>query len=47
MSNTADLECWHAFLAVVDSGGVARAAERLGMAKSMVSRRVTKLEQRP
>jgi DNA-binding transcriptional LysR family regulator len=34
------------FVAVVDSQGFARAGDRLGMAKSMVSRRVSELEKR-
>lgn len=34
------------FVAVVDSGGIARAAEVLGIAKSAVSRRLSQLEER-
>ena len=40
------LEEIEAFLAVVDEGGFGVAAERLGIAKSMVSRRVSDLERR-
>jgi DNA-binding transcriptional LysR family regulator len=35
-----------AFVRVVESGGISRAADRLGIAKSAVSRRLTELEQR-
>lgn len=43
MDRFADLE---AFIAVVDAGSFSAAGERLGVAKSMVSRRVSQLEQR-
>ncbi len=39
-----DLEDIRAFIEVVDSGSLSRAGLRLGMSKSMVSRRLTRLE---
>lgn len=39
-----DLEDIQAFVAVADSGGFGRAGQRLGLSKSMVSRRVARLE---
>lgn len=39
-----DLEDIQAFVAVADAGGFGRAGQRLGLSKSMVSRRVARLE---
>lgn len=39
-----DLEDLRSFVEVVESGGLNRAAERLGISKSMVSRRVARME---
>ena len=39
-----DLDDLRAFVAVVENGGLNRAAERLGMSKSIVSRRIARLE---
>jgi DNA-binding transcriptional LysR family regulator len=39
-----DLEDLHTFVTVADSGGVTPAARRLGLAKSIVSRRLVRLE---
>src|SRR4051794_9445357 len=39
-----DLEGLRAFVEVADAAGFSRAAERLGLSKSIVSRRVTALE---
>lgn len=39
-----DLEDIHAFAEVVEAGSLSRAAARLGMSKSMLSRRLTRLE---
>ena len=39
-----DLEDIRAFCEVVDSGSLTRAGARLGMSKSMVSRRLARLE---
>ena len=41
-----DLHDVDAFLRVVEAGGFARAAERMGLAKSILSRRVSRLEAR-
>lgn len=40
-----DLEDLRAFVAVVENGGFNRAAERLGVSKSIVSRRIARLEE--
>ena len=40
------LEDMQVFIRVVEAGGIGRAAEQLGIAKSAVSRRLTELEQR-
>jgi DNA-binding transcriptional LysR family regulator len=39
-----DLEDVHAFAVVAEAGGLSRAGTRLGMSKSMLSRRLTRLE---
>jgi len=39
-----DIDAWRVFIAVIDHGGIARAAEKLGTVKSAVSRRITRLE---
>jgi DNA-binding transcriptional LysR family regulator len=39
-----DLEDVHAFAVVAEAGGLSRAGSRLGMSKSMLSRRLTRLE---
>ena len=39
-----ELEDLRSFVAGVDSGGLNRAAVRLGVSKSIVSRRITRLE---
>ena len=39
-----DLDDIRAFTEVVDSGGLSRAEVRLGMSKSMISRRLARLE---
>ena len=41
-----DLADVRAFLAVIDAGGLARAGQRLTMSKSMLSRRLARLEER-
>lgn len=46
MDEPPDLQDVTAFLAVVDTGSFTAAAERLGLAKSNVSRRVSRLEER-
>lgn len=46
MEEPPDLQDVTAFLAVVDTGSFTAAAERLGLAKSNVSRRVSRLEER-
>lgn len=40
------LEDMHVFIRVVDAGGISRAANQLGLAKSAVSRRIAELEKR-
>jgi DNA-binding transcriptional LysR family regulator len=40
------LEDMQVFVRVVEAGGISRAAEQLGIAKSAVSRRISELEQR-
>ena len=40
-----DLEDIRAFVAVLDAGGLSRAADRLGVSKSVISRRVGRLEE--
>ena len=40
------LEDMQVFIRVAEAGGISRAAEQLGMAKSAVSRRVSELEKR-
>ena len=40
------LEDMNMFIRVVDAGGISRAAEQLGLAKSAVSRRLVDLESR-
>jgi DNA-binding transcriptional LysR family regulator len=45
MQHSVDLVDVVAFVRVVDTGAFARAAERLGMSKSIVSRRVARLEE--
>ncbi|ESQ79083.1 LysR family transcriptional regulator [Asticcacaulis sp. YBE204] len=44
MTSTVDLDDLQAFFLVVETGSFARAADRLGVAKSIVSRRVAHLE---
>ena len=39
-----DLDDLRAFVEVVDAGGINKAAQRLGVAKSVVSRRITRIE---
>ena len=41
-----DVEALASFVQVVDSGGITAAAARLGVAKSVVSKRVAELEAR-
>lgn len=41
----AELDDIRSFIAVVDAGGFGRAAQTLGVAKSIVSRRVSRLEE--
>jgi DNA-binding transcriptional LysR family regulator len=43
-ADVTDLEDLRSFVEVVESGGFNRAAERLGISKSMVSRRIARLE---
>ena len=40
----AELEDMRSFVEVVESGGLNRAAARLGISKSILSRRITRLE---
>lgn len=40
-----DLEDIRAFVAVLDAGGLSRAADRLGVSKSVISRRIGRLEE--
>jgi len=39
-----DLQDMHALVEVITNGGFARAARRLGVAKSIVSRRIARIE---
>jgi DNA-binding transcriptional LysR family regulator len=39
-----DIEDLHTFVAVADTGGVSAAARRLGVSKSIVSRRLLRIE---
>ena len=40
-----ELEDMRCFVAVIESGGFSRAAARLGISKSMVSRRIARMEE--
>ena len=42
--NAVDIEDLETFVAVADAGGVSAAARRLGVAKSIVSRRLFRVE---
>lgn len=40
-----DIEDIRAFVSVIEAGGLSRAADRLGVSKSVISRRIGRLEE--